>query len=348
MSVASVALAILALGLLIIFHEAGHYWVARFSGMNVSRFSIGFGPAIATFQRGETEFRIGVIPLGGYVQIDGMSPQDGTDPEAPGSYLQKPFHQRFATILAGPVANYLLGFGVFVLFYSAFYAVALAPVRVTEVVDDSPAAAAGLQPGDLIVGAEAEDFETPQDFLTRIQRAQNESAIPILFRIRRGETVVTATLTPENVNGALRIGVGFEPSQMRSAELPFSEAVQRSLEDIWRITHQTVVLFPNLISSLFKEKSQVSGPVGMVASLSRQLERSLVAALRTVGYFSIALGIFNLFPIPALDGSRLLFLLVEAIRRRPIEAHIEQMIHLAGFALLMALILLVTVRDIFG
>src|SRR5688572_27403308 len=104
MDVTSVVASIIAIGFLIIVHEAGHYLVAKWAGMRVRRFSIGFGPALAKVQRGETEWRVGAVPLGGYVQIDGLNPHDGTDPKAPESYMSKPVHLRMAAIFAGPIA----------------------------------------------------------------------------------------------------------------------------------------------------------------------------------------------------------------------------------------------------
>src|SRR5688572_6983131 len=137
--------AIIAIGVLIIFHEMGHFFAARWGGMKVFKFSVGFGPPIARVKKGDTEYQIGVLPLGGFVQIEGMNPHDGSDPKSPTSYANRPAHLRFATIFAGPAANYLLGFVMLFLFFAFFASDALAPVRIVRVVNDSAAERAGLK-----------------------------------------------------------------------------------------------------------------------------------------------------------------------------------------------------------
>src|SRR6185503_720992 len=130
----STLVSIIAIGVLIILHEAGHFFVARWSKMKVLRFSIGFGPALAKVKKGDTEYQGGLLPLGGFVQIEGMNPHDDSDPKSPTSYVNRPVHLRIATIFAGAAMNYLVGFVFLTIFYAFFAAEALAPVRVVRVV----------------------------------------------------------------------------------------------------------------------------------------------------------------------------------------------------------------------
>lgn len=341
MSAASIAFAILAVGLLIIIHEAGHFWVAKKSGMRVSRFSVGFGPVLFKTDHGDTQFRISAIPLGGYVQIDGMSPHDGTDPDAPGAFANRPFHLKFATILGGPAANYLLGFFLLFVYLAAFYEAPMPPIRVLQVMPDSAAAEGGLQEKDLVVGIGNARFETVDDFVVAIEESDGT---PIPFRVLRDGREQTIALTPKRSAGAYRLGVSFAPAEYRVQPRPLS----RAFVDAGRQTVAMSVGMLVALASIFDEGARLSGPIGIVKGLSREVRRSLTAAMQRVAHLSIALGLFNLLPIPALDGSRLLFLLVGAIRRKPVEPRLEQVIHFVGFVLLLGLLLIVSIKDVTG
>src|SRR5262245_42428584 len=132
----STFVSIIAIGVLIILHEAGHFFVARWSRMKVLRFSIGFGPSLAKVQRGDIEYQVGMLSLGGFVQIEGMNSHDDSDPKSPTSYLNRPVHLRIATIFAGAAANYLFGFLLLTAFYAWFAAESFALVRVVKVVSE--------------------------------------------------------------------------------------------------------------------------------------------------------------------------------------------------------------------
>jgi regulator of sigma E protease len=339
---ASIVLAIIAVGVLIIIHEAGHFFAARWSGMSVSRFSIGFGPSIARVRRGETEFQVGAIPLGGFVQIDGMSPGDGTDPDAPGSFASRPFHQKFAAILAGSAANYVLGFALLVFFYAVFAYEPRPPVLVKEVVADSPAATAGLMAGDQLVGTASAAFARLDDFPAAIAARGGE---PVDFLVERGGQRRVVTVDPEpRPGGGFIIGIAYEAGGRVKQELSLGEAAGRSLDELWRTSAGTVLALAALVTP--GGSAGVSGPIGIVQGLSARVEKSLSDALAEVARLSIALGFFNLLPIPALDGSRLLFLFVGLVRRRPVDARLEQLIHVSGLVLLLALMVLVSIKDI--
>lgn len=334
--------AIIAIGILIVLHEAGHFLVARWSGMSVSKFSVGFGPALAKFESGGTVYQIGAIPLGGFVQIDGMSPHDGTDPNAPGSYRNRPFHQRFATILAGPVANYAIGFLLLVVFFAAYNYRPLPPIRVMEVASGSPAEQAGLKKDDLIVGTSSAAFERLDDLREAIQRTDGA---PITFRVDRGGETRQVTIEPKKTAGGdYLIGIGMQPARLVKNPLGLGESAKRAAEDVWRYPK----LLVRALTSVIRQdgSSKVSGPVGMVRDLSSRVVSSFGSAIGQIARISVALGFFNLLPIPGLDGSRLLFLLYGGIRRREVEPKVETVIHAIGIILLLGLMVLVTIGDL--
>jgi regulator of sigma E protease len=339
----SIILAILAVGVLIIVHEAGHYYAAVWSGMRVSRFSVGFGPVIYRTQRGETEFALSAVPLGGYVQIDGMSPEDGTDPDDPRAYQSRPFFAKFGTVLAGPVANYALGFLLFFLFFAFFYARPAPPVRIVDVVAGQAAEAAGIRAGDVIVGANGEAFESVDD-LSRVVDASDGG--PVVFQVRRDEALQDIAVEPRPAAGTYLIGVRFEgTSRVRDPQGVVAGAglaAKALVQESWGMLMGLSMLVTRTVGL-----DAVDGPIGIVKGLADQVERSSAGALAFVAKLSVVLGLFNLLPIPALDGARLMFLTVGAIRRRPVEPRLESWVHLAGFALLFGLLLVVSLGDLF-
>ncbi|WP_373045981.1 M50 family metallopeptidase [Vulgatibacter sp.] len=330
--------AILVFGLLIAIHEAGHFLVARWAGMRVERFSIGFGPALATFRRGETEWRIGILPIGGYVKIAGMNPAEEaeSDPGDPASYANKPAWKRLLVILAGSFMNYVLAWVLLVgLLLAGAAQLQLDTTEVGAVMPDMPAAAAGLQAGDEIVavdGKQVEDFRSVAESLAE-RKAQNVS----LTVERDGRRFELPVVTNE-------LGqIGIRPPET-IVSYGVAEAVQRAT---------TFVVVGSLaivqgIVDLVRGEAQggLMGPVGIASEVARQAERGMRWLLGIAVNLSIALGFFNLLPIPALDGGRAAFILVEMVRRKPVDARAEAWVHLIGFVVLLGLILVVTVGDV--
>lgn len=339
----STIFSIIAIGALIVFHEMGHFFVARWAGMRVSKFSVGFGPPLAKVKKGETEYQISVFPFGGFVQIDGMNPHDGSDQASPRSYANRPIHQRLATIFAGPAANYLLGFVMLFLFYAFFMTEALAPVRVVRVVDDTPAARAGLKEGDLIVGTASAAFERVDELRETVQRV-GEAGVSLRVRRAEGGTEELVRLVPAPVPGGFQIGIELEGTASRTRPMGVSAGLEAAWAGVVRNTVGTLQLLGQLIQ--FKGGSQVSGPIGIVRGISKAADRSWAEAFGSLAFISIALGIFNLLPIPALDGSRLLFLILGVIRRKPLNPRIETYVHVAGFLLLASLMVVISFSDL--
>ncbi|MBX2813204.1 MAG: site-2 protease family protein [Myxococcales bacterium] len=333
--------AVLALGLLVIVHEGGHFLAARWGGMIVSRFSVGFGPPIYRVKHGDTQFQVGVIPLGGYVQIDGMHPEDGTDISQPSSFINRPRHLRAAAILAGPLANYLLAFVMLVAFYVGFAVEPRPPFEVLNVREDSGAAAAGLQSKDRIVGVEGIVFDDYRDLSQTIALAEGNE-IPLV--IQRGEEQLTVPVTPQDSGGVWRIGIEFGPAETVPVRYGLGESITRAGTDLVQTSRQLLLGLVALVST--PSEVSVSGPVGMIRGLSSQVQRSTEGAYRWVAQLSIMLGFFNLLPIPALDGGRLVFLMVGAVRRKEIEPRLEAVVHGFGFLVLLSLMVVVSWFDL--
>lgn len=331
-------LAVLALGILIIVHEWGHYFVARLCKMRVDRFSIGFGPALFRRQRGETMFQVGAIPLGGYVQIAGLNPEDeNIDPQDPRAYPNRPAWQRFFTIAAGPVVNYL--FAVLLIF-ALHSMIGVHGVVAKNVVPNRPAAAAGVLPGDQLYRINGYLISDFHEVLFSVDRAKNT---PMNLEIVRNGQPLTLTVTPVQDNGSWRIGIEMvaTPNIVRHPPL---DSLRQSLMAPLILSSQT-------LHSLFlvvrgKQSADFKSPVGIARIMKEQMERGLIRGLQFVAMISALLGLFNLLPLPALDGGRLIFLGWELVTRRPVNQRVEQVVHLIGMVLLLGLLVILMVKDV--
>ncbi|MEL6185654.1 MAG: M50 family metallopeptidase [Myxococcota bacterium] len=345
MDLASIVVAVLALGVLVIIHEGGHYLAAKWGGMSVSKFAVGFGPALVKTERGGTVFLIGAIPFGGYVQIDGMHPEDGTDPDSPASFANRPRHLRAAAILAGPAANYIFAFLMLFAFYVGFATAPQPPFEVLQVQAESPAATAGLEEGDVITGLEGRPFEGYDDLIEAIEASEGK---PLLLDVERDGERKEVAVAPQRTSedSPWRMGIGFRAlgsTPMRYGPL---EAIGKAGDFVYRETGRIMTGLASLISA--PSGAQVSGPVGIVKGLSTYVQRSGVDAFLFVAQLSIMLGFFNLLPIPALDGARLMFLAVGAVRRREVEPRLEAVVHGIGFLMLLGLMVVVSYFDLVG
>lgn len=340
----SIVLAVLALGVLITFHEFGHYWVARRMGMRVERFSIGFGPALTSWRRGDTEFVLSAVPLGGYVKIAGMAPEDEVELGDKGNYANKPAWQRLLVIIAGPAANYLLAFVVGVGLLATWHHEPNMDWTVLGEVDKNmPAGKAGLQRGDEVVlvdGVEVHAFLPMRvEIASAAKRHPNE---PFPFVIRRKDALLTFQVQPENDNGNYKIGVGAADKDV--APLPFGPAVSAAAANMVRGTRESANMIVNLLH--LRGLKDMGGPPQMVQQLSEQAKKSFVDLLSAAGGLSLGVGFINMMPLPGLDGGRFMFLAYEVVTRRRMNQKIESVIHAVGIILLLTLIVVVSARGI--
>lgn len=337
MTILSVIGALLLLCLIILIHELGHFLVGRAVGLRVDEFFIGFGPKLIKWGKGETEYSIRLLPLGGACVFHG---EDEDNPNDPTAMNNQPVWKRIVTIAAGPVMNFVSAFLLtIILLVGVGLPSTIATVDTT--IPDSAAEEAGLLPGDRIVAINGQEVEgNPQTASSLIQESGEN---PAQFVIDRDGETMEFTITPQiGEEGRPMIGIYFAVVPDR---MPLWEGIKTSFSFQVEIMQ---VMLTSLRDLFFAGEGvdDVMGPVGTVALISSYAQEGLVNILYLLILISINVGIFNLLPIPALDGSRLVFLIIEAIRRKPIDPNKEAVVHLIGFVLLIGLMLVFTYKDI--
>ena len=336
-----ILLAILGLSILVIVHETGHYLVARAFGMRVTRYSIGLGPALFRYKpkNSPTTFQICAIPLLAYVQIAGMNPHEEFDPDDPSIYPNMGVFARILTIAAGPVANYLTASViVFGLALAGELSIATEPMVVGEVVADSPAAAAGLRPGDIIREANGRPIRHVRDLIAVTGPRPNQATEYIVERDERRLPAIT--ITPRDEDGRGIIGVSSQRAY------PIGEAAALAMTLPWDITAAQLAGMADMVKKRTTEG--LIGPPGMVKEIAKHAKRGISDFLWILVLLSVALGLFNLLPFPALDGGRLVFLGYELVTRRRPNERLEAIVHTVGIAFLLVVLVLVTFRDAMG
>lgn len=342
-------LAIVALGFLIIVHEAGHYFVARWCGMRVERFSIGFGPGILKRRNKHgTVFQLAPIPFGGFVEIRGMTIAEDVDPDDTGAYPNRPAWQRFATIFAGPGTNYLsavvLAMG---LFTCRGVPSDTAYVGVYEVLAGKGYDAEGkLQANDRILAVDGVPlFAGIAPSLTERVTAKQGAAVNLTIeRNKVRQEVAISPRLDKDKEGRPVYYLGIKPSAQRemmdvgvlhSAKLAVAypvEQTQRILAGLYDIIRGA-------------EKADPAGPVRIVDEFRKAFTYSWAVGIELLMMLSVYLGLFNLLPLPALDGGRLVFLGYELVTRRRANPKIEAMVHMGGVLVLGVVMILVTLND---
>ena len=348
MTILYVLLAILLLGILIMVHEFGHFAVARLCGIAVKEFSLGFGPVIWQHKskKSDTTFSIRPIPMGGYCMFYGDTDDDpnGSTKDDPRNYNKAPVWKRMLSVLAGPGMNFVLAFVVAIALMGVYGAVATTPV-VQEVEAGMPAAEAGLQAGDIFVRVNQTEVEngTVQDVSNAI--GADASSAPVEITVLRDGQEQTFTVTPQYDSELERYRVGVTIAQGYE-KMPASSI----LPSAWSLCKQASVAIVESLGKLFttgEGLDETSGPVGVVQLVAEQTKQGgMEIFLYLTVLISINLGLMNLLPIPGLDGSRLVFMLIEAVRRKPVDQKIEAMIHLGGYALLFGFMIFFTFKDV--
>lgn len=353
MSALDYATAALALCVVIMLHEGGHYVTAVWSGMKVDRFSVfGIGPAIVKLGtwRG-TEFVISAVPFGAYVLIRGMEaeeepPPPGTSPDPDSfNFRDKPIAKRALTIAGGPIANYIVAFVTFFAVFS-IYGVKQPPqaIAISTFGDDSPAQAAGAEVGDQLVRIADLDIDPALrgHDVKPAATAHRGETISMVVR-RNGEEVELQLAVPDGE--ASPLSVTMEGVQSERADVSLGTAVFAALEQPVEISILQLQGLKKLVVGEVSRKN-VTGPIGIVEAVADAAEHGFPDFLQMVATISTLLGLFNLLPLPALDGGRLTFLAYEAIAKRRASPRIEEAVHGYGMLLLLGLILLVTIGDI--
>jgi len=327
-------------------HELGHFVTAKISGIRVEEFAFGFPPRLFSVKRGETEYSINAIPLGGYVKMAGEE-----DPNIPSSLASKSIPTRILVLSSGSLMNLLLPLVLFSIAFMVPHDVINEPVIIREVVLNSPAEMAGIRPGDTILSTNGRPVDSRYDLSRAIQLyLGKEMSILVQHDDMTTELVqVTPRWQPPEGEGAVGIAFDVETALANRTITSEHEPFWRAIPTGVRTCIETMVLFKNGILSMFAgtEQLTLTGPVG-IAQLTGEIARAgMSPLLEFAAFLSINFAIINIFPLPALDGGRIAFVLLEWVRRgKRIQPKTEGLIHLIGFALLMAFFVAITFQDI--
>jgi regulator of sigma E protease len=335
-------MAIVGLGLLIVLHEGGHFLVARLCGMRVERFSIGFGPTLLGFKWRGTTFQIAPIPLGGFVQITGLNPNEEFDRSDPFVYPNRPRWMRLLTILAGPAANYFTAF-VLMLMVLLTFGMPSKTQKIVEPVPGKPAATAGLQAGDVLVEANGRAVNADSPISEVIRAGQGA---PVTIKVLRSGQPRLFTVTPERQSsGAYQVGIQIGPVDERTHVAP-----GLAMKEAFLYPYYTSVGILGGLYDMIRGRvhADLSGPIGITKQIAKAADRGVVEFLGMIILLSVYLGLFNLLPLPALDGGRALFLAIESVTRRRVNPRVEAAVHTAGFVLFLGVLIIVSVKDIIG
>jgi regulator of sigma E protease len=336
---------IVVLIVLVVAHELGHFITAKSRGVQVIEFGVGFPPRIWGIKRGETFYSINALPLGGFVKLAGEE-----DPKVPRSLASKDYGTRILVLAAGSIMNLLLPLLLLSVAFMIPHDVAKAPVTVSQIIPGSQAERAGLVAGDLLVSIN----DIPIDNTSVMQRStllNLNKKIKLVIQ-HADSSVQTVILTPmwkpPQGQGSTGLGIGYQVTQpytYTKTSAPFLQAFSMGARECY----ETLVLFKNEIIRwiIGATKPQVTGPVGMAEMTGIVAKAGVSPVIEFAAFISINLGIVNLLPLPALDGGRIAFVLLEMLRGgRRVSAKTEGIIHTIGFILLIGLMLLVTYGDI--
>ena len=345
---------ILVLGLLIFVHELGHFLFAKLFGVRVLKFSLGFGPKVFGRKVGETEYVISAFPLGGFVKMFGENPdeQDVPAAERAVSFAHKRVAERFGIVLAGPMFNFLFTLVMFFfLFLFTGVPESIDTTRVGKVNSDSPAAAAGMEDGDEILTING----TPTTrWIEVLEGVKNSGGKPLTILVGRGQQEVTLTVVPQidtvkNIYGEEmeeRYMIGI----MRDDQLEYVPtgpvgAMKNAAMQTWAFVVLTATGFVKIVQQVIPA-SELGGPILIAQIAGEQMRAGWVNLMYFMGLLSVNLGILNLLPIPVLDGGHLMFLTLEAIRKKPLQERAQIIAQQVGIALLGTLMVFVFYNDI--
>jgi regulator of sigma E protease len=345
----SILAAVVGLGVLIVFHEFGHFLLAKLSGVGVLTFSVGFGPKLWVKKKGETEYALSAFPLGGYVKMVGEDPEEevkAVDLER--SFAHKSLLKRTAIVAAGPGFNLLLAVFLLTVVF-LFYGVPVLSNLVGAVEPDSPAAQAGIQKGDRIVAVDGQAVTAWDDLSSAIKQSGGQ---PLALRVQRSGEEVAMTVQPrkrevKNIFGELKedwmIGIG---SQVSIEKGDPGLAVSKAFIQTYEYSKLTLIGLYKMITREVSPRN-LGGPILIAQMAGQQAQEGIGSFLAFLAVLSINLGVLNLLPVPVLDGGHLFFFAVEAIIGRPVSLKYREKAQQVGIFLLLLLMIFAFANDIF-
>lgn len=326
------------LATLVMAHEAGHFGFAKLFGVRVEEFGIGFPPRMKSWRRGGTLYSLNAVPLGGFVKMYGENGENN----APDSFGSKPPWQRLIILVAGPFMNLLVA----LLLFFATFAIAFpdGSTVITSVQPHSPALAAGIRQGDRILAVDRQ----PVSYRSQLQQVvDSHLGQPVSLLILRGKQKFRIRVTPRQNPGAGQGPIGILLAKQVMRRYGPVTAAQKSVQAMRDFATGT---FQMLVSIPRQGTSQVSGPIGIADTTTKTVgstpHNGIAPLLLLIAVLSGSLGLMNLLPIPALDGGRVLFVLISWARRRNVDPEVEGLVHLVGMTVLLLLIILISYQDV--
>jgi regulator of sigma E protease len=341
---------IVVLGILIFVHEFGHFIVARRLGVGVTKFSFGFGPKLFGVKRGETEYLLSAIPLGGYVKLIGENEGEEVPPELrERSFHHKPVWVKMAVVAAGPLGNLL--FAVLVFWVVFLGGVPSLTTRIGDVVPDSPASKAGVQKGDTVIRVEGVAVSSWEELAERIR--SGAPGKPLRLTLKRDGSETTVAVAPEMREGRTVFGekvsepkIGIVAGQdVVYRETGPGTALLRAGQETGKLVYLTVMTVVKLVTRVLPSET-LGGPILIAQIAGDQARQGISPFAYFLGLLSVNLGILNLLPIPILDGGHLLFFSVEGMMRKPLSQQARTLAHQIGLAIILTLTALVFYNDI--
>lgn len=350
---------VVVLGLCIFVHELGHFGASRLFKVGVEEFGFGYPPKIFGIKRGETIYSLNWIPLGGFCKIKGVvgGDQEGEVKLGPDSFLIQPVWKRFIILAGGVVMNivlcavllsvgYMIGLPDSTEDISSHARISSEQLMISYVLEDSPAAQAELKPGDIILSINDQQFNSIEEVNNYNNSLEDKN---INLKIKRNAEEINTTVSLITLEETNQAGMGVLLSQTGTVSYPWYLAIYEGTKKTFILLVYIVQAFYYLIKDILftgQVSESVSGPVGIAVLTSQAAQMGFIYVLQFTALLSLNLAIFNFLPFPALDGGRVIFLIIEKIKHKPVSQKIENLVHNLGFALLIILLILVTFRDI--
>ena len=339
---------ILILSLLIIVHEFGHFIAARKNGVRVENFSLGFGPQIFKKKKNDTEYSVSLIPLGGYVKMAGDNQAEYKG--KPDEYFAKSVGSRFQIIFCGPFLNYVLGFLFF--WFILFVGYPSLTTKVGSLIDGYGAKLAGLAVGDKIIALDGKKVDLWEDLQQKIQKRKSKESVDLVvlrdnqelkFHVLIKDKVLGDALGEKHALGIIGIAPFDEVVEVRHG---FFESAYLGVKKTIDLTVMTYRGLWMLVSGKMSMRDSMTGPLGIFFITSKTAKLGIVAVMHLIAVLSVSLAIFNLLPLPILDGGHIFLLGLEKLRKKALGIKAEQVINNVGFVLMITIAVVVTYNDI--